>query len=75
MGPVSVDDAILAIPEGWRLTLTQCDNDWSASLVHNGLAWQVGVRGDTAVDAIMAVTARINDACLMPEGLIARARR
>lgn len=75
MAAMTIEEALADIPLGWSLSLVQCEKDWSASLVHGGLAWNVGGRGGTAVEAILAVSSRVKDGRLMPEGDIAMARR
>jgi len=55
-----VATAIANIPPGWMLSLAQTATDWSASLTHGGIAWQVGgIRGATVAEAINAVSALV----------------
>lgn len=75
MPTLTIEEAIQTIPPGWSLRLIQCDNDWSASLVHGKIAWQVGDRGETVSEAIQAVSSRVRQGRLYPEGESALCRR
>lgn len=67
MRPRTIEQAITAIPEGWLLHLAQTQHDWSASLLHDRIAWQVSERGADPVTAIVAVSARVREGRLNTE--------
>ena len=64
---MTIEQAIANIPKGWLLNLVQTEADWSAGLVHPGIAWQISERGATAPEAIILASNRVQEGRLNPE--------